>query len=33
MSIPHGMVMVINPKGRPDELKREFTYDAVYDWK
>ena len=33
MDVPRGMVIVTNPKARPDELNREFTYDAVYDWK
>ena len=33
MDVRRGMIMVTNPKARVDELKREFTFDAVYDWK
>lgn len=33
MDVNRGMVILKNPKARHDELKREFTFDAVYDWK
>lgn len=33
MNLSRGSVMISNPKPRPDEVKREFTFDAVYDWK
>lgn len=32
VDVSRGMIMVTNPKARTDELKREFTFDAVYDW-
>jgi hypothetical protein len=33
MDVSRGMIMIKNPKARPDEQDREFTFDAVYDWK
>ena len=33
MEVPRGTVMLRNPKARQDEALREFTFDAVYDWK
>ena len=33
MDVQRGMVMLQNPKARRDETPREFTFDAVYDWK
>lgn len=33
MDVSRGMVVINNPKARKDELNRDFTFDAVYDWK
>lgn len=33
MDVSRGSVMIANPKARSDEVKRQFTFDAVYDWK
>ena len=33
MEVPRGTVILRNPKARQDEALREFTFDAVYDWK
>ena len=33
IDVARGAIMLTNPKARPDEQKREFTFDAVYDWK
>ena len=33
MDVSRGMIMLRNPKARSDELLREFTFDAIYDWK
>ena len=32
MDVKRGMVLLRNPNRR-DEAAREFTFDAVYDWK
>lgn len=33
MDVARGMITIKNPKARAaDELNREFTFDAVYDW-
>lgn len=32
MDVKKGMVMLRNPAKR-EEAPREFTFDAVYDWK
>ena len=33
MDVPTGTVALHKPKAKPDEPPREFTFDAVYDWK
>ena len=33
MHISRGVIVLINPKATANEAKREFTFDAVYDWK
>ena len=32
MEVKKGMVLIRNP-ARKEEAPREFTFDAVYDWK
>ena len=32
MDVKRGMVLIRNPM-RKEEAPREFTFDAVYDWK
>ena len=33
MDVPRGCIKITNPKTRHGEQPREFTYDAIYDWK